>query len=314
MYYCENMIKLPKIIVILGPTASGKTDLSIALAREFNGEIINADSRQVYKEMDVATAKPPKDSTCKRGEFCVQGVPHHLMDIIKPNKEFSSAHFKEQASAAVEDVLGRGKLPIVVGGTGLYIWALVDNLDIPKVAPNKKLRRSFQDKSLAELVKLLNHVDPLSAKKVDLKNPRRVLRALEVAISSGDSFVTQTTKSKPRYDFLQIGLNWPREELYARINTRVDKQIADGLEEETKKLAKKYPWHLPSMSGIGYKQMGGYLRGEYNLKQAIERIKIDSRHYAKRQETWFKRDKRIKWVEKNDLKQARKLVEEFLPC
>lgn len=307
-----NSDSLPQIIVILGPTASGKTDLGVALAREFNGEIINADSRQVYKDMDIATAKSPKDADSKKGEYLVEGIAHHLIDIVKPNKNFSLSDFKEKANAAIIDILARGKLPIVVGGTGLYVWTLVDNLDIPKVAPNKKLRQSFKDKPLAELVKLLNHVDPLSAKKVDLKNPRRVLRALEVAISAGDSFVSQTTKSKPLYNVLQIGLNWPRKELYNRINARVDKQIAEGLEEEVKKLAKKYPWHLPSMSGIGYKQLCGYLRGECDLKQAIERVKIDTRHYAKRQETWFKRDKRIKWIEKNDLQKSRELVRKFL--
>lgn len=312
MYYGLTMSNLPKIVIILGPTASGKTDLGIALAREFGGEIINADSRQVYKEMDIATAKPPKDVESKKGEYLVNGIAHHLMDIIKPSKEFSLADFKEKANGAIADILSRGKLPIVVGGTGLYIWSLVENLDIPKVAPNKKLRKGLEEKPLSELVKLLQNIDPDSAKKVDLKNPRRVLRALEVAISTGESFVSQTTKSQPLYDILQIGISCPRETLFERINARVDAQIQNGLEEETKKLAKKYPWHLPSMSGIGYRQLGAYLRSECDLKQAIERIKIDTRHYAKRQMTWFARDKKIQWVEKDVLVRAKKLTGDFV--
>lgn len=313
---------LPKIVVILGPTASGKTDLGIALAKEFsakggpasggNGEIINADSRQVYKEMNIATAKPSKDAICKRGEYCVGGVPHHLIDIVSPNQEFSLADFKIKAEKAITDIVARGKLPIIVGGTGLYIWALTDNLNIPKIAPNKKLRAGLGKKPLAELVKLLRNIDPASAAKVDLKNPRRVLRALEVAISSGDSFVAQTTKSQPKYITLLVGLNWPRAELVERINKRVDMQIARGLVEETKKLSQKYSWTLPSMSGIGYKQLRPYLEGKSSLAEAVERIKIDTRQYSKRQMTWFKRDKKIKWIEKNNIKEAKELVKGFI--
>lgn len=306
---------LPKIVVILGPTASGKTDLAIALAKKFNGEIINADSRQVYKKMDIGTAKPPGkwEKTADGKVFLVEGVPHHLMDILDPGDDFTLADFKERAQAAITDILARGRLPLIVGGTGLYVWTLIDNLDIPRVPPNKKLRKELEKKTLPELVALLKKLDPEHAETVDLKNPRRVLRALEVIIWSGESFAAQKTKSPPCYEALQIGISWPREELFARINARVDKQMADGLLTEAKKLAKqKYGWNLPSMTGIGYRQMGYFLRGEMPLPAAVEVLKRDTRRYAKRQLTWFKRDARIKWIDKADPDVATKFVQEFL--
>lgn len=304
---------LPKVIFIVGPTASGKTALSILLSKKFNGEIVNADSRQVYQEMDIATAKPKRDaSRQKKNEYVYQGVVHHLVDIIKPSKRFTLSDFKEQANVVISDILARGKLPIVVGGTGLYIWSLVDNLDIPKVEPNIKLREGFDLKTLEELVKLLKNIDPETVKKIDIKNRRRVLRALEVAISSGESFVAQTTKSEPLYNSLQIGIKCDREKLYENINKRIDQQMLFGLVEETKKLATRYRWELPSMSSIGYKQIGNYLRGEMSLEAAVEIFKRDTRRYAKRQETWFKRDKRIVWIAPDDLAVAQKSIAKFL--
>lgn len=304
---------LPKVIFIVGPTASGKTATSVFLANKFNGEIVNADSRQVYKEMDIATAKPPRDpGKQKNSEYVFQNSVHHLMDFVKPSESFTLSDYQAKANLAIADILSRGKLPIVVGGTGLYIWSLVDNLDIPKVEPNKKLRKGFDSKTLEELVKLLNNIDPETAKKIDSKNRRRVLRALEVAISSGESFVSQTTKSQPLYNCLQIGMKCEREKLYKIINARIDEQMKSGLLEETKKLAKKYPWELPSMSSIGYKQLGNYLRNEMTLEEAVELFKRDTRRYAKRQETWFKRDKRIVWSSPEDLVNIQKLVTKFL--
>lgn len=340
-----NMPKLPKIIVVLGPTASGKTDLGLDLSKKFNGEIINADSRQVYKEMDIGTAKPAgkwsavKDPSAvlqdgktnggndKTSVFVVDGVLHYLMDAVMPNEEFTLADFKERAEEIIKDILSRGKLPIIVGGTGLYVWSLVDNLEMPKVAPDNKLRAELEKKSLPELVEMLEKEDPESAQVIDLKNQRRVLRALEVALSSGKSFKKQQKKGQPLYDALQIGINWPREVLYDRINKRVDKQMEDGLLEETKKLVNKYShpllappqaggeatvWNLPSMSGIGYKQMGYFLRGEMSLPEAIEVLKRDTRRYAKRQITWFKRDKRINWINGLDIPEIEKLAKKFL--
>lgn len=301
---------LPKILVVLGPTASGKTGLGVALAKQFNGEIISADSRQVYKGMDIGTGKPRGE--WQQGKYLVEGVPHYLMDVIKPNQEFSLADFKQQAVAAIQDILSRGKLPIIVGGTGLYIWSIVDNLDIPKVPPSSALRKSLENKPLEELVKLLGQVDPEARKKVDVKNPRRVLRALEVSILSGESFVKQQTKSPPLFEALQIGLDWPRPELYERIKKRVEGMMKMGLLAEAESLAKKYPWTLPSMSGIGYRELGEYLRGEVSLAAAVEQIKRDTRNYAKRQMTWFKRDKRTHWIDGDSRRQSSQLVKTYL--
>ncbi len=303
-------MSLPKIIVILGPTASGKTDLSLKLAEKFNGEIVSADSRQVYKKMNIGTAKPKADF--KSGAYMVEGVPHYMMDIIDPDDDFSLAVYKTMALKSIKDILRKKKLPIVAGGTGLYIRMLVDNLDIPPVESNKQLRKQLEKKKLLELAAMLVKMDPATAKKIDLQNPRRVLRALEVFISSGQSFFKQSAKSKPLFEFLQIGLNLSSEELGSKINARADKQIEDGLVDETKKLAKKYSWDLPSMSGIGYRQIGFYLRGEATLEEAVDILKRDTRRYAKRQMTWFKRDKRIVWIKNTNLALAEKLVKKFL--
>ncbi|HSR89322.1 MAG TPA: tRNA (adenosine(37)-N6)-dimethylallyltransferase MiaA [Candidatus Udaeobacter sp.] len=304
------MKKLPKVIVILGPTASGKTDLGLELAKKFNGEVISADSRQVYKKMSIGTAKPA--GVWQKESYIVAGISHHLMDIVDPSDDFSLSDYKALANEKIKDVLSRKKLPIIVGGTGLYVQTLVDNLDIPKIPPNKDLREKLEQKTLPELVAMLEKIDQATAKKIDLKNPRRVLRALEVCILSGKSFLQQQTKSKPLYDVLQIGINLPSEELYSRINKRVDKQIADGLIEETKQLAAGYGWDLPSMSGIGYKQIGFYLRDQMSLAEAVELLKRDTRRYAKRQMTWFKRDRRIIWLENPDKILAENLIQKFL--
>ncbi len=305
------MSNLPKIIVLLGPTASGKTDLGIALAKKFNGEIVSADSRQVYKSMSVGTGKPVGEWV--EGIYMVEGVPHHIMDIVEPDADFTLAHFKKMAEDQIDNILKRGRLPIVVGGTGLYIWSIVDNLDMPAVAPDLELRAELEKKTPEERVKILTEKDPETAQKIDLKNPRRVLRALEVALDSGKSFVEQRKQAPPLYDALQIGLDWPREELYERIERRIGGQIKDGWTEETKKLSDAgFDWKLPSMSGIGYKQLGEYLRNERTLESAVAEIKQKTRNYAKRQLTWFKRDKRIEWIEKTDVAEAGKLVQEFI--
>ena len=234
------MSKLPKVIFIIGQTASGKTQLAIDLAKKFNGAVVNADSRQVYKDMDVVTAKPHRDSMSPRSLYMVDGVEHYLFDICKPDQSFTLSDYKIKSKKAINKILKQGKLPIVVGGTGLYIWSLVDNLDIPAVEPDKELRASLENKTLDDLIKLLKKSDPQTVDKIDLKNKRRVLRALEVVLSTGESFVKQTTKSNPLYDCLQIGLRWNREEIYQRINQRIDTQIENGAIEETKKLLKKY--------------------------------------------------------------------------
>ena len=306
--------KLPKIVVILGPTASGKTDLGIFLAKKFKGEIISADSRQIYKKMSIGTDKP-KGQWSGNGEpaYMVEDVPHYMMDIVDPGKPFTLADYQKQTVVHIKDILKRKKLPIIVGGTGLYIWAIVDNLDIPKMAPNKKLRDSFEEKKIDELILMLKKMDPESANSIDLSNPRRVVRALEVFINTGESFVKQRLKSAPLFDALQIGLAWPREIINERINVRCDHHVSSGLVDEVKSLANQnYGWNLPSMSSIGYRQIGAYLRGEMSLEEAIIIFKRDTRRYAKKQMTWFKRDKRIVWVEKGRISEAEEAVKFFL--
>lgn len=307
-------MSLPKIIAIIGPTASGKTDLGIFLAKKFNGEVVNFDSRQIYTKMNIGTAKPVGE-WCEvdgRKVYIVEDVAHHLMDFVDPGTDYSLANFKADAFRVIDDILSRGKLPILVGGTGLYFWGVIDNLDLTKTEPDKELRIELESKTPAELVEMLKEKDPESAALIDLKNPRRVLRALEVVLSTGESFVSRQGKSDPRYDVLQIGLLWPREELNTRIDQRVEQQIRDGLVEETQKLAGEYFWKLPSMSGIGYRQIGYFLRCEMTLPEAIEVLKRDTRRYAKRQMTWFKRDQRIVWLNGPDKSRAGELVLEFL--
>jgi tRNA dimethylallyltransferase len=303
--------KLPKIIVVLGPTASGKTDLGIALAKKFDGEVVSADSRQVYKEMDIATAKPA--GVKKNGAYLVDGVRHYCLDIVRPDEAFTVAHFKKLAIVKINGIFRRGKLPIIVGGTGLYMWSIIDNLDIPAVAPDRELRARLEKMTLPAMIKMLKEHGLASYKNIDLKNPRRVLRALEVALSGASASMSHKKKLPPLYNALQIGIRVPRGQLYTRIDLRVDQQMSGGLLGEVKKLSAKYDWKLPSMSGIGYKQLGGYLRGEGGLEDAVATIKRDTRRYAKRQMTWFKRDERIKWLDFERLPaQAFALIKDFL--
>jgi len=304
---------LPKLIVILGSTASGKTDWGLKLAKKFNGEIISADSRQVYKKMNIGTAKIPGEwrRNGLRKTYYVEDIPHHLIDFLDPGKTFAVSEFRDKAIKYIKLTNKEGRVPLVVGGTGLFIHSVVDNLEIPRVAPNKQLRKSLEDKSNEELMKLLKTLDPKSAGTVDSKNTRRIIRALEVCILSGVPFSEQQIKGDQIFDVLQIGLKVSREVLYERIDERIDSMMKLGLLEEVKNLLKqKYDWSLSSMSGIGYRQFKGYLAGEYNLEKAIELLKRDTRRYAKRQITWFKRDPRIKWC--HEYKEAEKLVNDFL--
>lgn len=293
--------KNPKIIVILGPTASGKSSLAIKLAEKFGGEIVNADSRQVYKKMDIGTGKT--DSLGSK-------IPHHLLDIVAPNKPFSLAQYQRMAFRAIDDILKRKKIPIICGGTGLYIRAIVDNLDIPKVAPNPILRQKLEKQTAAKLFSQLKTLDPKTAKIIDRHNKRRLIRALEVVLTKQTSFSELQKTKKPRYKVLQIGLNVDRQILRQRIEKRFNQMIKDGLINETKSLLNKYPANIPSMSGIGYLEMGQYLAGEISLDEAIQKAVARTYQYSKRQMTWFKKDERIKWIDTPA--QAIKLSELFL--
>jgi len=306
--------KLPKIITVVGPTASGKTALGIFLAQKFGGEIISVDSRQIYKGMDIGTAKvigEKKMDANSREYFEVEGIAHYGIDLVEPDKVFSVADFKNYALNVIKEILARGHVPILVGGTGFYIQAIVENLDIPKLAPDLALRQELEKKDLAILVKQLQEVDPDSFAKIDLQNKRRVVRALEVVLTTGESFAGNWKRGDKLFEVKQIGVMQPREILYKRIDDRVEEQIKLGLVEETKKLIEKwYKWSLPSMSGIGYKEIGMFLRGEITLDRAKELIKFRTHDYARRQITWFNKEKGIEWVK--DEEGAGKMVQDFL--
>jgi tRNA dimethylallyltransferase len=306
------MSRLPKLIVILGPTASGKTGLSLKLAKKFKGEIVNADSRQIYRGMDIGTGKVVDR----------RGVRHYLLDVVNPDEEFTLVDYKKKAVAVIRDILKRGKVPLLVGGTGLYIQAVVDNLEIPAVPPNKKLRAQFEREikkpdALLKWYKKLLKLDPSAKNVVDANNPRRIIRALEVSLATGQPFSKLREKGEPMFDVLQIGINLPRQKLYEQIDRRVEQMIKDGLVNETKKLLKKYDPALPSMSGIGYKEIGEYLSQKVResesqklLVEAVQKIKYRTHAYARRQMTWFRKDKRIVWI--RNYKEAEKKIGKWL--
>lgn len=250
---------------------------------------MSADSRQVYKKMDIGTAKP--------GLPLQKKIPHHLLDIVNPDQPFSLADYQTQAYVAIDSIISKGKKPILVGGTGLYIQAVVDGLKIPKIPPNDNLRRELEGLNTADLVARLSRVDPESVKSIPPTNKRRLIRAIEVTELSGQPFSVLGRVYHRRYDTLQIGLTAPREVLYERADKRVDKWIQEGWEQEVKKLRLTYPETLPSMSSLGYRQMGMYLDGKISLSEALQRTKFDIHGFIRRQVTWFRRDSRIYWYD-----------------
>jgi tRNA dimethylallyltransferase len=289
--------KLPKLLVIVGPTASGKTGLAIRLAKKFDGELIAADSRTVYKGMDIGTGKD-------------KSFPTKLLDLVRPDESFTLADYKAKALRAIRASVAKKRLPILVGGTGLYVWAVVDNLLIPEIPPNATLRRQLAKKSLEELSRMLVAIDPAAAAKTG-RNKRRIVRALEVVTATGDRFSDSTKKGRPLYDVLEIGLKVPRAELVRRIDRRVEGMIRDGFAKEVMGLRKKlYSPTLPAMSGIGYAELNAVIDGRKSLPEAVERIKARTRQYARRQMTWFRRDQRIKWLENEE--KAERLVKSWL--
>lgn len=301
----------PKIVIIVGPTASGKSALAAMLAHSFNGEIINADSMQVYKGMDIGTAKPPREM--------LQKVPHHLIDIVEPDEEYTAASFKKDAEEKIKEIRGRGKNVFVAGGTGLYIKALTMGLfDGPSA--DKGLRDSLTEEAETygkeRLYERLKSVDAKAAANIHPNNLRRVIRAIEVYELSRkpiSEFQSAHAFSERPYETLKIGLIKEREALYGDIETRVDEMMEAGLLEETKSLIESgYSTSLKPMGALGYKEVAGYLKGEYPLEEAVGLLKKNTRHYAKRQLTWFKKDSEIRWFSPEQKKDIIELVKEFL--
>ena len=283
------------LIAVIGPTAVGKSKLALHLAQYCNGEIVNADSRQVYRFMNIGTAKPSKTDRAS--------IPHHLIDIINPDELFNLALYKELANKAIVDVQQRDKLPLLVGGSGLYIWSIVEGWLIPQVPPDIEFRRHLEiaarEKGLSSLFEELKRVDPVAATRIMPTNLRRIIRALEIYRATGQPPSQLWHKQPPSFPVMIIGLTTAREKLYTMIDTRVDEMIANGLIDEVKDLmARGYGLDLPSMSGIGYHQIGMYLQGKMALPEAIQQIKYETHQFARRQYAWFHRDDaRIHWFD-----------------
>lgn len=297
-------MSLPKVIVILGPTASGKTALALHLAKKIAGEVVSADSRQIYQGMDIGTAKPTKAE--------LRQIKHHLIDTKNPEQAYTLGEFKNDASRAIQKIINQGKLPFLVGGSGLYVYAIVNNLEIPKVKPNrqlrKKLERMVEKHGLAYAYGKLTALDPEAAYIVDPHNPRRVIRALEIAISTGQPF-SQTRKiGPPLFNFLLLGVALPREKLKQQISKRVEQMIKHGLVNEVKNLVNRYGPRRVPFDAIGYREIIDHLNGKIPLAEAIKRIKKTTWQFAKRQMTWF-RKMPVVWIKSP--KQAEKLITHF---
>jgi tRNA dimethylallyltransferase len=275
------------LLVIVGPTAVGKTALSLKLTRDRSIEIISADSRQVYRRCDIGTAKP------SAAELKV--APHHLINVVEPYQVMTLAEFQDRAYQAIDQIQQRNRLPVVVGGTGQWVRAVVEGWGIPRVSPDMALRAELEARAAQEgavtLHTELAEVDPPAAAKIDSRNLRRVIRALEVYYKTGVPISDHQRKTAPPYDVLQIGLTMSREDLYRRIDVRVDQMMAAGLLAEVRSLAEAgYGWELPSMMALGYKQIGQHLRGEVNLEEAVALIKKETRRFVRQQYTWFRLD------------------------
>ncbi len=285
------------LVVICGPTATGKTDTAVQIAERMRGEIVSADSMLVYRGMNIGTAKPTAAQMC--------GIPHYLIDIIEPDQEYNAALFQVQARAVIADILRRRKLPLLVGGTGLYIRAVIDNYDFSGIGSNDLFRKELQneaaDHGSAMLHQRLQEIDPGAAAKFHPNDTRRIIRALEVYKLTGkpiSTFHKIDRPGRPIYDLLMFGLTSDREKLYQRIEQRVDQMIESGLVEEVQGLLNRgFSTELSSMRGLGYKEVAEYLAGRLPLVQAVDILKRNTRRFAKRQMTWFRRDKRIRWLD-----------------
>lgn len=286
----------PKIIVICGPTASGKTALSIELAKQLNGEIVSCDSMQIYKEMTIGTAKPTPEE--------MQGIKHYLIDYVLPTQRYSVADYKKDAKEAIREIIQKGKMPIVVGGTGLYIDSLIYEIEYPEITFDQEYRehleKQAQEQGLEKLYEQAKKIDPLAIEKISKTDKKRILRILEIYHATGKNKTEheiESRKKEPEFDYHVFALLWDREILYERINKRVDIMIEQGLIEEVKNILEKYDQFPTAMQGLGYKEVVEYLEEKTTKEEMIKKIKLETRHYAKRQMTWFRKNKQTIWLD-----------------
>lgn len=286
----------PKVIVICGPTASGKTSLSIEVAKKIDGEIISCDSMQIYKDMNIGTAKPTVEE--------MQGIPHYMLDFVLPSERYSVADFKEAATDRIEDILKREKVPIIVGGTGLYVDALTKNITYPEIEIDleyrKQLEELIKENRLESLYEEAKKIDEKAMQTISKNDKKRIMRVLEIYHQTGKTKTQLESESRltpPPYEYIVFAINMEREKLYERINKRVDIMIDQGLIEEVEALTKKYEEFPTAMQGLGYKEVVSYLKKEITKEEMIEKLKMETRRYAKRQLTWFRKDENIKWID-----------------
>lgn len=287
----------PKVIVIVGPTASGKTALSIELAKKIDGEIISCDSMQIYKDMNIGSAKPTIEE--------MQGIKHYMIDIAEPTERFSVAEYKKRSEEAIDEILQKGKVPIIVGGTGLYANSLIYNIEYNEIMLDEEYRKNLMkiaetEVGLATLYEKARIIDPVAMEKISSNDKKRIIRVLEIKHSTGKNkteLELESRKNEVKYEYKVFAINMPREILYDRINKRVDIMIENGLIDEVENIIEKYKEFPTAMQAIGYKEIVMYLKGELTKQEAIEKIKQESRRYAKRQITWFKKIENIKWID-----------------
>ncbi len=288
----------PKIIVILGPTATGKSDIAVKIAKKFNGEVVSADSRQVYKDMNLGSGKITR--------YEMDGIPHHLLDVVSPKTFFSVVKYKKLAETEIEKIIAKNKIPIICGGTGFYIDSIVKNITLPEVKLNQKLRQKLEKYSVEKLFKILKELSPSRAQNIDKHNRVRLIRAIEIAKTLGD--VPKIIEKPNKYDFILIGLDTDDTILKEKIEERLLKRIKLGMIDEVKRLHKQgISWKRFESFGLEYKQVALYLQNKIAKEEMIEKLKTEIWHFVKRQRTWFKRNKQINWLNpqnKNILKES----------
>ena len=297
----------PKVIVICGPTASGKTALSIELAKKINGEIISCDSMQIYKDMDIGTAKPTLEEQ--------KEVKHYLIDFVNPNQRYSVAEYKKDAEKSIKEIISKGKIPIIVGGTGLYVDSLIYGIEYHEIELDeeyrKQLEKEIEEKGLESLYNKAKEIDSKAMEKISPNDKKRIMRVLEIYKATGKTKTEQEIESRANeveYDYKVFAIKMDREKLYERINKRVDLMLEKGLIEEVQNILKKYDEFPTAMQGLGYKEVVEYLEGKTTKEEMIDKIKMQTRRYAKRQITWFKKNKQTIWIENNELSKILEVI------